>query len=79
MTGKVESSSVQICIHGHFYQPPRENPFTGLIPPEPGAEPYANFNDKITAECYSPNAKLNNYRNISFNFGPYAGGLARKK
>ncbi|NWJ48192.1 MAG: DUF3536 domain-containing protein [Chloroflexi bacterium] len=70
LTGKVESSSVQICIHGHFYQPPRENPFTGLIPPEPGAEPYANFNDKITAECYSPNAKLNNYRNISFNFGP---------
>jgi hypothetical protein len=38
-------------IHGHFYQPPREEPFTGKIPREAGAEPYHDFNEKITAEC----------------------------
>ncbi|MEI6045220.1 MAG: DUF3536 domain-containing protein, partial [Chloroflexota bacterium] len=64
------SSPVQLCIHGHFYQPPRENPFTGLIPSELGAEPYANFNEKINAECYRPNAALGNFERISFNLGP---------
>ena len=59
-----------MCIHGHFYQPPRENPFTGLIPPEPGAEPFENFNEKIHSECYRPNAELGNFELISFNFGP---------
>ena len=59
-----------LCVHGHFYQPPRENPFTGLIPVEPGAEPYHNFNEKIHAECYKPNAELGNLDLISFNFGP---------
>ena len=61
---------VQVCIHGHFYQPPRENPFTGEVPPEGGAEPYANFNQKITAECYRPNAQAGNFERISFNLGP---------
>lgn len=64
------SSPVHFCIHGHFYQPPRENPFTGLIPREIGAEPYANFNEKINAECYRPNAALGNFEHISFNLGP---------
>src|SRR5581483_8106850 len=45
-----------LCLHGHFYQPPRENPFTNQIPPEPAATPFANFNEKITVECYAPNA-----------------------
>ncbi len=63
-------SPVQLCIHGHFYQPPRENPFIGHVPHEFGAEPYANFNEKINAECYQPNAALGNFERISFNLGP---------
>ncbi|MBM2811339.1 MAG: hypothetical protein HW416_2098 [Chloroflexi bacterium] len=59
-----------VCIHGHFYQPPREDPLTGLVPRELGAEPYANFNEKITAECYRPNAELGNFRRLSFDIGP---------
>src|SRR5689334_9112940 len=66
----VSQSPVQVCIHGHFYQPPRENPFTGLVPREIGAEPYTNFNEKINAECYQPNAALGNFERISFNLGP---------
>ena len=59
-----------LCIHGHFYQPPREDPFTGIIPTEPGAAPYKNWNERIHAECYQPNAELGNFENISFNVGP---------
>ena len=59
-----------LCIHGHFYQPPREDPFTHCIPREPGAAPYNNFNEKITAECYQPNADLENFEYISFDIGP---------
>jgi hypothetical protein len=68
-----------LCIHGHFYQPPRVDPFTGHIPREPDAAPYANWNERITAECYAPNAgqaqrPANNFERISFNLG---GTLAR--
>lgn len=59
-----------LCIHGHFYQPPREDPFSGQILPEPGAAPYPNFNAKIAAECYRPNAVLGNFARISFDLGP---------
>jgi alpha-amylase/alpha-mannosidase (GH57 family) len=59
-----------VAIHGHFYQPPRENPFTGQMPHEDGAEPYHDFNEKITAECYQPNAAAGNFDHISFNIGP---------
>ena len=72
-----------ICIHGHFYQPPRENPFTGLVQDQPSASPYSNWNVRITEECYRANAaapilgedgrpvrELNNYEWISFDFGP---------
>lgn len=59
-----------LCIHGHFYQPPRENPFNGVIPVEKGAEPFANYNEKIAAECYRPNAMMDNFSLLSFNFGP---------
>ncbi len=66
------------CIHGHFYQPPREDPFTGQVPLELGAEPYSNFNEKITAECYGPNAQVGNFERISFNLGAtLAAWLAR--
>lgn len=57
------------CVHGHFYQPPREDPFSGQVPLEIGAEPYSNFNEKITAECYTPNAQVGNFGRISFNLG----------
>lgn len=59
-----------VCIHGHFYQPPREDPWTGQIPTEAGAEPYPNYNAKITDECYRPNAELGNFARISFDIGP---------
>ncbi|HKV83825.1 MAG TPA: DUF3536 domain-containing protein [Ktedonobacterales bacterium] len=59
-----------VCLHGHFYQPPRDDPFTGAVPREPGASPYENFNEKITAECYRPNAQEGNFRAISFDLGP---------
>jgi len=59
-----------LCLHAHFYQPPRGNPFLGDdLGVETGAEPYRNFNEKITAECYAPNAALQNFEYISFNLG----------
>ncbi|HWN11338.1 MAG TPA: DUF3536 domain-containing protein [Pyrinomonadaceae bacterium] len=67
----------QLIIHGHFYQPPRENPWTGVVEAEPSAQPFHHWNDRITAECYAANAAArvgsevaNNYAKISFNFGP---------
>jgi uncharacterized protein DUF3536/glycosyl hydrolase family 57 len=59
-----------LCIHGHFYQPPREDPLTGVIPEEIGAAPYRNWNERIHAECYRANAELGNFERISFNVGP---------
>src|SRR5256714_9271894 len=71
-----------LIIHGHFYQPPRENPWTGIIEQQPGAAPFHDWNERVHAECYRPNAFVrideaetgerfvNNYANISFNFGP---------
>lgn len=72
-----------ICIHGHFYQPPRENPWLEEVEIEDSAFPYHDWNARITAECYAPNAAsrildsekriidiVNNYSRISFNFGP---------
>ncbi|MBN1595411.1 DUF3536 domain-containing protein [candidate division FCPU426 bacterium] len=72
-----------ICIHGHFYQPPRENPWLEAIETQDLAYPYHDWNERITAECYEPNTAarilgpkdriveiVNNYSNISFNFGP---------
>ena len=72
-----------VCIHGHFYQPPRENPYLEAVELQDSAYPYHDWNERITAECYAPNAAsriqdsenrilklLNNYSEISFNFGP---------
>ncbi len=66
----VDGPRPMLCVHGHFYQPPREDPRTGRIPHEPGAEPYPNFNARITAECYRPNAQLGNFARLSFDLGP---------
>jgi alpha-amylase/alpha-mannosidase (GH57 family) len=57
-----------LIIHGHFYQPPRENPRTGEVDVEPTAAPFHDWNERIHAECYAPN--IVNYPLISFNFGP---------
>ncbi|MDW8245688.1 MAG: DUF3536 domain-containing protein [Sandaracinaceae bacterium] len=72
-----------ICIHGHFYQPPRENPWLNCIEEQPSAAPYHDWNERITAECYRPNAMarlldrqghidrlINNYARMSFDVGP---------
>jgi alpha-amylase/alpha-mannosidase (GH57 family) len=72
-----------LVIHGHFYQPPRENPWTGIIEEQPSAAPFHDWNERIHSECYGPNAiasfldpvsgeirSVNNYANLSFNFGP---------
>jgi alpha-amylase/alpha-mannosidase (GH57 family) len=69
-----ENSKPLLCIHGHFYQPPREDPFTGEYRREPSAAPYENWNARITSECYSPNSVVGNFGRISFNLG---GTLAR--
>jgi alpha-amylase/alpha-mannosidase (GH57 family) len=72
-----------VCIHGHFYQPPRENPWLEAVEVQDSAAPFHDWNERIAAECYSPNATarlldgsnrivdiVNNYSRISFNFGP---------
>lgn len=69
-------------IHGHFYQPPRENPWTGVIENQPSARPNHDWNDRIASQCYSPNSAsrilsphghivdiVNNYEYMSFNMG----------
>jgi alpha-amylase/alpha-mannosidase (GH57 family) len=72
-----------ICVHGHFYQPPRENPSLEAIELQDSAYPYHDWNDRVCAECYGPNGSsrilnekgeisgiVNNYAHMSFNFGP---------
>jgi alpha-amylase/alpha-mannosidase (GH57 family) len=72
-----------LCIHGHFYQPPRENPWLETVETQDSAYPYHDWNARITAECYAPNAAarildgdgriasiVNNYERMSFDFGP---------
>src|SRR6202522_2135158 len=72
-----------VCIHGHFYQPPRENPWLETIETQDSAAPYHDWNERICAECYATNGAarvvnkenqitriVNNYARMSFNFGP---------
>jgi len=72
-----------VCIHAHFYQPPRENPWLEDIEVQDSAYPYHDWNARVTSECYAPNSAsrlidgerritdiVNNYSRISFNFGP---------
>lgn len=63
-------NKLAFAVHGHFYQPPREDPLTGQIPQEPGATPYRNWNERIHDHDYRPNAVLGNFERISFNIGP---------
>ena len=79
----MSSAERTICIHGHFYQPPRENPWLETVEAQESAAPWHDWNDRITAECYAPNSAarivdqqnqiiriFNNYARMSFNFGP---------
>ena len=72
-----------VCIHGHFYQPPRENPWLDRVERQKSASPFHDWNERITDECYVPNAAVflpeeggrgaavvNNYARMSFDFGP---------
>ena len=72
-----------ICIHGHFYQPPRENPWLETVETQDSAVPYHDWNERVCAECYATNGAartvnsknqiiriVNNYSRMSFNFGP---------
>ena len=72
-----------VCVHGHFYQPPRENPWLEAVELQDSAYPYHDWNERVTAECYAPNSAsrildgdhrimdiVSNYAKISFNFGP---------
>jgi alpha-amylase/alpha-mannosidase (GH57 family) len=72
-----------VCVHGHFYQPPRENPWLEAVETQDSAAPYHDWNERITAECYAPNGAArivdsknrilritNNYARMSFNLGP---------
>lgn len=78
-----KNSDKFLTIHGHFYQPPRENPWIEEIELQESAKPYHNWNDRISNECYEPNSVsriadsnncileiVNNYELMSFNFGP---------
>ncbi len=77
------SNNKFVCIHGHFYQPPRENAWLEVVEIQDTAAPYHDWNERINAECYAPNVAariqdhenkiiriLNNYTKLSFNFGP---------
>jgi hypothetical protein len=77
------ASPIALVVHGHFYQPPRENPWTDQIPREPSAAPHHDWNERIDAESYRANAFarihgadgriesiVNNYERLSFNVGP---------
>jgi len=82
-SAKSGSSTRFVCVHGHFYQPPRENPWLETVEVQESAAPYHDWNERITSECYAPNGAsritnkqneivriVNNYARMSFNFGP---------
>ncbi|MBD1910295.1 MULTISPECIES: DUF3536 domain-containing protein [unclassified Leptolyngbya] len=81
--GGATATGVYVTVHGHFYQPPRENPYLNAIERQPSAAPYHNWNERIHHECYRPNAfarvlndhgellgVVNNFEYLSFNIGP---------
>ncbi len=63
-----------LVVHGHFYQPPRLDPFTGAMPGDPTAAPARDWNERISAECYRPNAELGNLGAMSWDLGPTLAG-----
>ena len=83
MADPPKKKDAYVAIHGHFYQPPRDNPWLEIIENEESAQPFHDWNERIAFECYRPNAFartldgkgkildiVNNYSSISFNFGP---------
>ena len=67
----------RLAVHAHFYQPSRLDPWTGRVPSEPSAAPFHDWNQRVDAECYRPNAERGTLRRISWNLGPtLAGWLA---
>ncbi len=80
---RATTTAPYVVLHGHFYQPPREDPSLNRIQRQPSASPFHDWNERILAECYRPNAFarildeqgqvvriVNNYEYLSFNFGP---------
>ncbi len=63
-----------LVVHGHFYQPPRLDPFTGTMPVDPTAAPARDWNERISADCYRPNAELGNLGAMSWDLGPTLAG-----
>src|ERR1700743_721410 len=81
-----------ICIHGHFYQPPRENPWLESVELQDSAAPWHDWNERITVECYAPNAAarilngegkiediISNYSKIRLIFGPTLSARKERK
>ena len=77
------AQGIYVTVHGHFYQPPRENPYLNAVERQPSAAPFHNWNERIHHECYRPNAFarvlndrqevlgiVNNFEYLSFNIGP---------
>lgn len=60
----------RLAVHAHFYQPDRRDPFTGEVPPDPSAAPAHDWTDRVTDECYAPNALRGNFRRIGWDLGP---------
>jgi len=63
-------SRARLAVHAHFYQPSRLDPWTGRVPAEPSAAPFHDWNERVNAECYRPNAERGSLRHISFDLGP---------
>jgi alpha-amylase/alpha-mannosidase (GH57 family) len=83
LPASADTANRYVCVHGHFYQPPRENPWLEAVEVQDSAAPYHDWNERICAECYAPNGAsritnqkneivriVNNYSRMSFNFGP---------
>jgi alpha-amylase/alpha-mannosidase (GH57 family) len=79
----------RVVVHGHFYQPPRDNPWTGEIDAQPSAAPFHDWNERVHSECYAPNTRaavptsrgtieVNNFERLSFNIGPTLLGWMEK-
>lgn len=69
----------RLAVHAHFYQPARLDPWTGEVPPEPSAAPFHDWNERVNAECYRPNAARGNLGHISWDLGPTLGSWLAAK
>lgn len=72
-------SRARLAIHGHFYQPPRYDPFSDTFPADPTAAPARDWNSRILDECYAPNAAAGNFGRIGFDLGPTLGNWLRRE